>query len=192
MRKNNTTELGELIKNKREELGISQRALAREVNMDCAEVSRIEAGKRQKPNILYLKGISETLNISLVELMKLAGYSDVEINWGTDFSNKRSTADYQKQIESYEKFYFDVLEDIEIRRKSAFECKGIFADIIDRIDNPGYYSSEITLKDISEKLKEASRVINKIWKNLIKINCLKTYFNYYPTLSDFLIQKLHF
>ena len=93
--------------------------------------------------------------------MKLAGYSDVEINWGTDFSNKRSTADYQKQIESYEKFYFDVLEDIEIRRKSAFECKGIFADIIDRIDNPGYYSSEITLKDISEKLKEASRVINK-------------------------------
>ena len=54
-----------------------------------------------------------------------------------------------------------MLEDIEIRRKSAFECKGIFADIIDRIDNPGYYSSEITLKDISEKLKEASRVINK-------------------------------
>ena len=41
MRKNNTTELGELIKNKREKLGISQRALAREVNMDCAEVSRI-------------------------------------------------------------------------------------------------------------------------------------------------------
>ena len=161
MRKNNTTELGELIKNKREELGISQRTLARKVNMDCAEVSRIEAGKRQKPNILYLKGISKTLNISLVELMKLAGYSDVEINWGTDFSNKRSTTDYQKQIESYEKFYFDVLEDIEIRRKSAFECKGIFADIIDRIDNPGYYSSEITLKDISEKLKEASRVINK-------------------------------
>ena len=39
--------------------------------------------------------------------------------------------------------------------------QGIFADIIDRIDNPGYYSSEITLKDISEKLKEASRVINK-------------------------------
>ena len=140
MRKNNTTELGRLIKNKREELGISQRALAREANMDCAEVSRIESGKRQKPNILYLKGISETLNISLIELMKLAGYSDVEINWSTDFSNKRSTADYQKQIESYEKFYFDVLEDIEIRRKSA---------------------SEITLKDISEKLKEASRVINK-------------------------------
>ena len=47
MRKNNTTEFGELIKNKREQLGISQRALAREVNMDCAEVSRIEAGKRQ-------------------------------------------------------------------------------------------------------------------------------------------------
>lgn len=93
--------------------------------------------------------------------MKLVGYSDVETNWSTDFSNKRSTADYQKQIESYEKFYFDVLKDIEIRRKSTFKCKGIFADIIDRIDNPGYYSSKITLKDISEKLKKATRAINK-------------------------------
>jgi len=27
--------------------------------MDCAEVSRIEAGKRQKPNVLFLKGIAE-------------------------------------------------------------------------------------------------------------------------------------
>ena len=53
------------------------------------------------------------------------------------------------------------IKDIETRRKSAFECKGIFADIIDRIDNPGYYSSKITLKDISEKLKEASKVTNK-------------------------------
>ena len=161
MGKNTTTELGELIKRKREELGISQRTLAREVNMDCAEVSRIESGKRQKPNILYLKGISEILNISLVELMKLAGYNDIDINWGNNFFDRRSNVDYQNQIESYKKFYFDVLEDIEERRKSAFECKGIFADIIDRIDNPGYYSSEITLKDISEKLKEASRVINK-------------------------------
>lgn len=159
--KKQTTELGKLVNETREELGISQRELARRSNMDCAEVSRIEAGKRLKPNILYLKGIAETLNLSMVDLMKLAGYDDIDINWGKDLSVKRSTADYQKQIESYEKFYFDVLEDIEIRRKSAFECKGIFADIIDRIDNPGYYSSEITLKDISEKLKEASRVINK-------------------------------
>lgn len=63
---------------------ISQRELARQANMDCAEVSRIEAGKRLKPNVLYLKGIAETLNLSMVNLMKLAGYNDIEINWGQE------------------------------------------------------------------------------------------------------------
>ena len=52
MKKKNT-KLGELISNARKNIGISQRELARRANMDCAEVSRIEAGKRLKPNVLY-------------------------------------------------------------------------------------------------------------------------------------------
>ena len=44
----------------------------------------------------------------------------LKINWGRDFTDKRSIADYQRQIEIYEKFYFDVLEDIDERRKNAF------------------------------------------------------------------------
>ena len=108
--KKNATELGKIISEAREKVGISQRELARQANMDCAEVSRIEAGKRLKPNVLYLKGIAETLNLSMVDLMKLAGYNDIEINWGQDFSDRRSTADYQKQIKSYEQFYFNILE----------------------------------------------------------------------------------
>ena len=69
MLKKNTTELGKTISEAREKLGISQRELARKANMDCAEVSRIEAGKRLKPNVLYLKGIAETLGLSLVKLI---------------------------------------------------------------------------------------------------------------------------
>ena len=47
--KKTTTELGKVIAEAREKVGISQRELSRRANMDCAEVSRIEAGKRQKP-----------------------------------------------------------------------------------------------------------------------------------------------
>lgn len=65
-------------------------------------------------------------------------------------------------------FYFDVLEDIKQRRKSARECKGIFADIIDRIDNTECYSSKISLEEISEKLKEASRIITHNMEKLDK------------------------
>ena len=132
--KKQTTELGKVITEAREKLGISQRELSRRANMDCAEVSRIESGKRMKPNVLYLKGIAETLNLSMVDLMKLAGYNDIDINWGQDFTDRRSTADYQRQIKSYEQFYFDSLQEIEDRRKVDFSVKGGIADLIDKIE----------------------------------------------------------
>ena len=175
MLKKNTTELGKTISEAREKVGISQRELARQANMDCAEVSRIEAGKRLKPNILYLKGIADTLNLSMVDLMKLAGYSDIEINWGQDFSNKRSIADYQKQIESYEQFYFDVLEEIETRRKIDFSIKGGIADLIDKIELAKIEKREISNDEILERLKE---LIPMIRPNLEKLDKSK-----YPPLN---------
>ena len=56
--------------------------------------------------------------------MKLAGYDDVDINWGKDLSSKRSTSDYQEQIKSYEQFYFDILEELETRRKTDCAMQG--------------------------------------------------------------------
>ena len=130
----NKKNIGQIIKEAREYLGLSQRELARKANIDNGEVSRIEAGKRLKPNILYLKGIAQTLNLSMVDLMKLAGYDDIDINWGKDLSVKRSTADYQKQIQSYEQFYFYALDNLEERRKVDFAVKGCIADLIDKLE----------------------------------------------------------
>ena len=146
--KKTTTELGKTISEAREKMGISQRELARQANMDCAEVSRIEAGKRLKPNVLYLKGIAETLNLSMVDLMKLAGYNDIEINWGQDFTDRRSTADYQKQIKSYEDFYFNVLSYIDDRRKVDFSVKGGIADLIDKLELAKIENKEISSDEI--------------------------------------------
>ena len=176
MLKKYTTELGKTISEAREKLGISQRELSRQANMDCAEVSRIEAGKRLKPNILYLKGIAETLNLSLVKLMELAGYSDLDINFGKDLSNKRSITDYQEQIKIYEQFYFDILDDIEERRKNAFACKGIIADIIDKLEN-----NNISNDEVLDNLKD---VITLIRPNLEKLDKEK-----YPKLDNELLPK---
>ena len=162
-----TTELGKVIAEAREKVGISQRELSRRANMDCAEVSRIEAGKRLKPNVLYLKGIADTLNLSMVDLMKLAGYNDIEINWGQDFTDRRSTADYQKQIKSYEKFYFDVLQDIEDRRKVDFSIKGGIADLIDKLELAKISNKEISNDEVLERLKE---IIVLIKPNLEKFD----------------------
>ena len=60
---------------------------------------------------------------------------------------------------NYQRFYFDVLNDIDSRRNNALECKDILSDLIDRIDNPKCYKDELTMKEISNKLKEVSRIM---------------------------------
>lgn len=179
--KKQTTKLGKLVSETREKLGISQRELARRSNMDCAEVSRIEAGKRLKPNILYLKGIAETLNLSMVDLMKLAGYDDIDINWGKDLSVKRSTADYQKQIQSYEQFYFNALDSFEERRKVDFAVKGCIADLIDKLELAKIEKKEISNDEILDRLRE---IIPMIKPNLEKFDKSK-----YPSFDSALFSK---
>lgn len=158
------TALGKVIGEAREKLGISQRELARQAKMDCAEVSRIEAGKRLKPNVLYLKGIADTLGLSLVDLMKYAGYDDTDINWGKDLTSKRSIADYQNQIKEYKDFYFDVLNDLEDRRMNAFACKGLITELIDKVKQNKISNDEI-LEDLNELLNTIRPSLEKLDKS---------------------------
>lgn len=163
----NQKELGKTISEAREKIGISQRKLAKLANMDSAEVSRIEAGKRQKPNVLYLKGIAEALNLSLIDLMQKAGYNDIEINFGRDLSDKRSSKDYENYIADYERFYFDILEEIEKRRKNAFAFKGIIAKLKDKIELAKIENKELSYDEILDSLTEA---LNIIRPNLEKVD----------------------
>ncbi len=179
--KKTTTKLGKTITDAREKVGISQRELARRANMDCAEVSRIESGKRLKPNVLYLKGIAESLNLSMVDLMKLAGYNDIEINWGQDFTERRSTKDYQNQIQEFRDFYFDVLSYIDDRRKIDFSIKGGIADLIDKLELAKIENKEISSDEILERLKE---LIPMIRPNLEKFDKSK-----YPSFDSALFPK---
>ncbi len=180
--KKTTTELGKVIAAAREKVGISQRELSRRANMDCAEISRIEAGKRLKPNVLYLKGIAETLNLSMVDLMKLAGYNDIEINWGQDFTDRRSTKDYQNQIQEFRNFYFDVLGYIDDRRKVDFSIKGGIADLIDKLELSKISNKEISNDEVLERLKE---LIPMIRPNLEKFDKSK-----YPAFDKGVFPKI--
>lgn len=74
---NNT--LKDIIKTSREKLGISQRELARIVNVNNSVIARIEDGTTKKPNYPLLKKIGEELNIDMFELLNSANYSTYEI-----------------------------------------------------------------------------------------------------------------
>lgn len=73
-------ELSTLIKTAREKKGISQRELSRRAGINNAEISRIENGKRVKPNLFVLNGLSRELKINFIDLMKKANYSKDEID----------------------------------------------------------------------------------------------------------------
>lgn len=76
--------LGEIIKYRRESINLSQREVARKVNIDNSGLAKIEKGERKKPSVLILKKLSMILAIDLEFLMKKAGYGQSEIDVATN------------------------------------------------------------------------------------------------------------
>lgn len=68
--------IGEYIKEKRIEKGLSQRELASVAGVSNAEISRIEAGLRKNPSPDVLKNISFALNLLCEKLYAVAGYME--------------------------------------------------------------------------------------------------------------------
>ena len=81
----NTNELGSYIKNARLKSRLSLQEVSKQANMAFSELSRIENGQRKKPSVLFLIGIAKALNLNIEKLMKLASYTDNEINLVIDF-----------------------------------------------------------------------------------------------------------
>jgi transcriptional regulator with XRE-family HTH domain len=66
--------LGEFIKNRRNELGISRNALAKQAGISHTEVHRIETNERKQPSLKVLCALADALSVPQEELLKVAGY----------------------------------------------------------------------------------------------------------------------
>ena len=146
MAKNKENELGNIIKEARDKRGLTQRELGEYINFNYSEICRIENGKRKKPNNLILQAIANELDLSAIDLLKLAGYSDFEIN----MLNTKSTKDYEDQLEEYRVFYFNVLDDIEERRKRTRSNRSLISELIYDIEN----NKDTSKEEIVKRLKE--------------------------------------
>lgn len=70
---------GSLIKNLRKEKNISQRQLAKNIEISNTELSRIESGERQEPSPQVLMSIGKELGINYLELFYHYGYIDKSV-----------------------------------------------------------------------------------------------------------------
>ena len=67
-----TNLLGETIRKRREEAGITQEELGKKIGVEATTVSLYESGSR-RPKLSVLKSISSVLDISLAALMDIKG-----------------------------------------------------------------------------------------------------------------------
>lgn len=155
------SKLGQLIAESRESKGLSQRQLAKLAEMDSAEVSRIEAGKRQKPNVLFLRGIAEALDLSLVTLMELAGYNEVEMNWGRNREENRSMEDLRNKLAEYEQSELDLLDDSFKKRDNVRKQREKLGKLKTMYESPKMYP------DVDFNIDYIMKVIYEVSEDLI-------------------------
>ncbi|GIO01064.1 helix-turn-helix domain-containing protein [Brevibacillus laterosporus] len=74
------TTLGELVKEKREELGVSLSEVSRITGISKGVISKIENGETKRPELRTLKPIADVLNIPYEEIIE--GYIKVEHRFG--------------------------------------------------------------------------------------------------------------
>jgi transcriptional regulator with XRE-family HTH domain len=65
--------LGEYVRQKREEAGLSQRQLAQEASVSFSNISRLESGFHTSPTPGLLKNIADVLDVDLAELLGFIG-----------------------------------------------------------------------------------------------------------------------
>lgn len=68
-----TNRLGDFIREKRNELGLSRSALAASAGISHTELRRIETGERKEPSGSNLRAIATALGISTQEIFEIAG-----------------------------------------------------------------------------------------------------------------------
>lgn len=130
----NEKSLATIIKEARENIGISQRELARQIGVGNNTIARLENGERKTTNALTLRKISSALHLDYLELLKMAGFSEQDISFAMqDNSNIVMTSKDDK--------VYSIDEMIELDKQmlaKAEEHISILKDTLDNRDNPNY------------------------------------------------------
>ena len=141
----NYDNIGELIKNAREEKGYSARELAKLCDISHTEISYIEKGQRVKPAILTLKAFEKYLDLDFKELASMVGYSPDTIEYG-DNNIIVSYDRYDKKIKEFE-LEKDFLEKLLIVKKHlAVDIKEYYDPIYDYLQKQDNVDEDLLKK----------------------------------------------
>ena len=159
----NSEKLKILIENARVKKGISQRELAKETGISRSTLNDLINGKIKKVDIDDLRKIAEVLDMSLQELLKVAGYDEMLFYFNKDKYADKSTKDLKNLIEQYKKSEIDLLDFDSMKRKKVSAARQKLFYTIEHLqilkDNKdSLYTLDKAIEDIQaafDELKEA-------------------------------------
>ncbi len=133
--------LGEILRERRIELGLSKNKLAQYVGISQPEVTRIENGTRTVPNIITLIYMCEVLGLNFINLLKITGYVDRKnliMKGNFDMKKYKVNAKKDKEIEFIVyaddeekaiKIVEEVLEDLDLSDEELEKISKIIIDV---------------------------------------------------------------
>ena len=159
----NSEKLKVLIEEARVKKGISQRELAKETGISRSTLNDLINGKIKKVDIDDLRKIAEVLDMSLQELLKVAGYDEMLFYFNKDKYANKSTKDLKNLIEQYKKSEIDLLDFDSMKRKKVSAARQKLFYTIEHLqilkeNKDSLYTLDKAIEDIQaafDELKEA-------------------------------------
>lgn len=162
----NLEEFRNIIESSRIAQGISQRELAKLSGISRSTLNDIINGKIKKVDVDSLKKIAETLDLSLTNLLKVAGYDEFLDYLSLDKYKNKSTKDLKKMIEKYKKSELDLLDfDVQKRKKVKKARQKLFYTMehlkIMQENKDSLYAIDKAIEDIKWSFDELEDVEHK-------------------------------
>ena len=162
----NSEKLQNLLLNAIDKKGISQRELARLSGISRSTLNDIVNGKIKKVDVDSLKKIAETLDLSLTNLLKVAGYDEFLDYLSLDKYKNKSTKDLKEMIEKYKESELDLLDfDAQKRKKVRNAMQKLFYTMehleIMKKNKESLYTIDKAIEDIKIVFDELKTVEEK-------------------------------
>lgn len=159
----NLEEFRNIIESSRIAQGISQRELAKLSGISRSTLNDIINGKIKKVDVDSLKKIAQTLDLSLTNLLKVAGYDEFLDYLSLDKYKNKSTKDLKEMIEKYKKSELDF--DVQKRKKVKKARQKLFYTMehlkIMQENKDSLYTIDKAIEDIKWSFDELEDVEHK-------------------------------
>ncbi len=135
-------DISKLVKESRENKGLSARQLAKLCDVSHTEINNIEKGIRVRPALLTLKGFEKYLDLDFKAIAKMVGYSDEAIKYA-DEEIVVSYEMFSKRLEEFEQEKKELLFEIDKKIHLGIDIKVYFDDIKEDLQESIKYSQKM-------------------------------------------------